>query len=145
MDTTATLEAPCDPDDLFAWVGDLSCYPRWLSIVARAEPAVAVAGDPGLAWSVDLRGRIGPLARSKRLRMVRSTYEPDRLVVFERREADARSHSPWVLRADVAPSPAGALLEMRLHYGGQLWGPVLERLVRDEIDASRGRLLELLR
>ena len=145
MDTSATLEAPCDPDDLFAWVDDLSRYPQWLSIVARAESVATVDGDPGPAWSVDLRGRIGPLARSKRLRMVRTTYEPDHLVVFERREADARSHSPWVLRADVSAHATGARLEMRLHYGGQLWGPVLERLVRDEIDASRGRLLDLLR
>jgi hypothetical protein len=33
---------------------------------------------------------------------------------------------------------------MDLHYGGGLWGPVLERMLRDEIDASRARLLGLV-
>jgi hypothetical protein len=31
---------------------------------------------------------------------------------------------------------------MHLHYGGSLWGPVLERLLSDEIERSRPRLLE---
>ncbi len=29
---------------------------------------------------------------------------------------------------------------MRLHYGGGLWGPVLERMLRDEVEHSRPRL-----
>ena len=33
---------------------------------------------------------------------------------------------------------------MRLHYGGTLWGAVLERLLRDEIESSRRRLLQLV-
>jgi hypothetical protein len=33
---------------------------------------------------------------------------------------------------------------MRLHYGGRLWEPLVERLLRDEIDQSRRRLLALL-
>ena len=33
---------------------------------------------------------------------------------------------------------------MRLHYDGALWGPVLERLLRDEIEQGRGRLLALV-
>jgi len=34
---------------------------------------------------------------------------------------------------------------MNLHYGGGLWGPVLERLLGDEIERSKPRLLALLR
>jgi hypothetical protein len=30
---------------------------------------------------------------------------------------------------------------MHLHYGGGLWGPVVERLLREEIERSRPRLL----
>ena len=63
-------------------------------------------------------------------------------VTFERSERDGRNHSPWVLRADVAPIADGSVLTMRLHYGGSLWGPVLERLLRDEIERSRVRLLD---
>jgi len=142
VDLTATLEAPCPPAELFAWVGDLGRYPEWLSIVTRAEPV------PGadLAWSVDLRGRLGPLARSKRLRMTRTEHRADELAVFERNEADGRRHPPWVLRAEVSPADAGegSQLTMRLHYGGSFWGPVLERLLADEIEQSRLRLLALV-
>jgi hypothetical protein len=110
--------------------------------VAGAEPLAGA--EP--AWSVDLRGRLGPLARSKRLRMVRTKYRPDELAVFERAEADGRRHSAWVLRAEVSAGPTAAesRLVMRLHYGGSFWGPVLERLLADEIDTSRQRLLALV-
>ncbi len=33
---------------------------------------------------------------------------------------------------------------MRLHYGGRLWLPVLDRLLTDEIERSRPRLLAKL-
>ena len=138
MELDASLDAPCPPSDLFSWVDDLSRYPQWLSIVTRAEP------DADGGWMVDLRGRVGPLARSKRLRMARTRLEPDHIAVFERAERDGRHHSPWILRAEVTPAPAGSHLDMRLHYGGALWGSVIERLLRDEIDQSRARLLELV-
>jgi uncharacterized protein YndB with AHSA1/START domain len=138
MDLDASLDAPCPPTELFAWVEDLTRYPQWMSIVTRAEP------DVSGGWVVDLRGRFGPLARSKRLRMIRTTLEPDHLVVFERSESDGRVHSPWILRAAVEPRPAGSRLEMRLHYGGGLWASMLERMLRDEIEQSRARLLALV-
>ena len=140
MDVVAELTAPCTIDALFEWVGDLGRYPEWLGIVQRAEALDEGAGDPP-AWQVELRGRLGPLARSKRLRMVRSELSATG-VTFERSERDGRNHSPWVLRADVAPIADGSVLTMRLHYGGSLWGPVLERLLRDEIERSRVRLLD---
>jgi hypothetical protein len=147
MDVLAELVAPCPPEDLFAWVAELDRYPRWLEIVARAEP-LPTAGDRP-SWAVDLRGRLGPLARSKRLRMVRARHEAPTAdaagsVVFERAELDARNHSAWVLEAEVRPHPDGSELRMRLHYGGSLFGPVLERVLRDEIDRSRARLLALV-
>jgi hypothetical protein len=140
MDVTATLDTEHPVDDLFAVVGDLGTYPAWLDIVPRAVPVDGTAD----VWQVDLRGRLGPFARSKRLRMVRSTLEVPTLVVFERRESDGREHSPWVLRAEVSAQPRGSRLTMRLHYGGGLFGPVLERLLGDEIEHSKPRLLALL-
>ena len=140
MDFTSELDAPCPPAELFAWVEDLARYPTWLGIVTRAER------EPGAeaAWSVDLRARFGRLARSKRLRMVRTAHEPVALAVFERAETDGRRHSRWALRAEVSPTPGGSRLAMHLHYGGAFWGPVLERLLADEVVASRSRLLELV-
>src|SRR4051812_6540970 len=104
MDLQADLSAPCDPVTLFSWVSDLTRYPEWLEIVTQAHP-----GDDG-SWAIDLRGRMGPLARTKRLRMIRAELteplgqaEPKR-VVFERAELDGRDHSPWTLTAEVTPT-----------------------------------------
>ena len=144
MDVTADLLAPCSPERLFVWVDDLGHYPEWLDIVPRATPVDEQDGDPGPAWSVDLRGRLGPFARSKRLRMVRTVHEAPHRVRFERLEHDGRRHSPWVLEARVAPDTGGSLLTMRLHYGGSLVGPLVERLLADEIRQSKPRLLALV-
>jgi hypothetical protein len=143
MDLTATLDAPCPPEVLFGWVDDLALYPQWLGIVTSAEPVEALPGDPGPAWNVELRGRIGPLARSKRLRMVRTVQSSPGLTVFERVEGDGRHHSDWVLQAEVTDRQGGSRLVMRLHYGGGLWGPVLERALAEEIEAGKSRLLTL--
>ena len=137
VDITATFEADVAPEGLFALVEDLDAYPEWLSIVS------AVKGD-GPAWEVELRGRIGPLARSKRLRMERTAHEAPGHVRFERRELDGRQHSPWVLDAVVDPTADGSRLTMHLHYGGSFGGAVLERMLGDEIEASRPRLAALL-
>src|SRR6476659_865119 len=143
MDVTATLDAPCTREELFSCVADLSRYPEWLDIVPRAVPADD--GGDGPAWTIDLRGRLGPFARSKRLRMVRTRNDAPERVVFERRERDGRSHSPWLLEATVtAGDDGGSRLTMHLHYGGGLWGPLVERLLADEIERSRPRLLALL-
>lgn len=144
MDITATLDAPVAPAALFAWVDDLGRYPDWLDIVPRAVAAAPHPDDVGPAWSVDLRGRLGPFARSKRLRMVRTACEPHRHARFERVEHDGRDHSPWVLDAAVEGDDDASRLTMRLHYGGRLWMPALDRLLADEIERSRPRLLARL-
>lgn len=143
MDVTADLVAPCPPGDLFAWVDDLGRYPQWLDIVPRASAVEAHAEDPGPAWSVDLRGRLGPFARSKRLRMARTVHEPGR-VRFERVEHDGRQHAAWVLAAEVTAHGDESRLSMHLHYGGSLGGPLVERLLADEITRSKPRLLALV-
>lgn len=149
MDLRASLEADCTPDTLFEWVGGLDTYDRWLEIVPRTADAEPINGDPGPAWYVTLRGRLGPLARSKRLRMVRTEHakpvgDDPGLAVFERRETDGREHAAWRLTATVEPTPTGSRLLMDLHYGGSLWVPLLDRLLTSEIEASRQRLRELV-
>ena len=150
VDLTEHLDAACSADHLFSLVEDLEGYPAWLTIVPTAVAADAgvvdddpTDGDAGPAWSVELRGRIGPLARSKRLRMVRTEHEPPRRVCFERHERDGRDHAPWVLEAEVEPTEAGSRVTMHLHYGGGFGGAVLERMLRDEIERSRPRLQAL--
>lgn len=141
MDVTATLDAPCTPEVLHAWVHDLGRYPRWLDIVPRAAAVDPHPDDVGPAWAVDLRGRLGPFARSKRLRMVRTASEAGCHARFERAEHDGREHSSWVLDATVEETAEGSRLTMRLHYGGRLWMPALDRVLHDEIERSRPRLL----
>jgi hypothetical protein len=152
VDVTAELVAPCPPDQLFRWVDDLSRYPDWLDIVPEVAPAEPHPDDPGPAWLVTLRGRLGPFARAKRLRMVRTAHEPPHGVRFERAEHDGRPHPAWVLRAEVgadatqtpeAPSSGPASkLTVRLHYGGSLGGPPVSRLLTEAIEDSRPRLLQ---
>jgi hypothetical protein len=144
MERTEQVATPAPPEQLYLVVEDLGRYSEWLDIVVTATPAEPLAGDAGPAWSVELRGRLGPLARSKRLRMVRTVHEATERVVFERREAGERNRSPWTLTAEVAPTPDGSRLTMSLHYGGALWGPMLERLLADEVERARPRLVALL-
>jgi hypothetical protein len=144
VETTADLVVPCPPAELFDHVATLDRYPPWMGLVHAAERVADDAGDP--AWSVELRTRVGPLARSKRLRMVRTEVVPDRLARFERREVDGRRHSPWVLVATVEPSDGGASrLVMHLTYGGSLWtGGILQRVLDEEIRRGSERLLALV-
>jgi hypothetical protein len=144
VDVVASLAAPCAPAALFPWVDDLTRYPEWLDLVPRAAPTGAHVDDVGPAWSVDLRGRLGPFARAKRLRMVRTVHEPHHHARFERVEHDGRDHSAWVLDAAVVEVEGGSTLTMRLHYGGRLWVPALDRLLSEEIERSRPRLLQRL-
>lgn len=143
MDVHATLDAPCGADQLFAYVDDLAQYPLWMDLLHRVEPS----GADDLVWHVELRARVGPFARSKRLRMRRTVHDPAaHRVVFERAEADGRTHSPWVLRAEVLEHDRISTLHMHLHYGGALWtAGVLERVLTDQITNGRERLTALVR
>jgi hypothetical protein len=147
MDVHASLEAPCDADSLFSLVDDLAIFPQWIDLVHRAEPISDGVWDvvADAVWLVELRARIGPLTRSKRLRMKRTEHDVvARHVVFSRSEADLRRHSAWVLTADVMPAAAGSALSMHLHYGGALWtGGLLERALADQITNGRARLAAL--
>ncbi|HRE01284.1 MAG TPA: SRPBCC family protein [Ilumatobacteraceae bacterium] len=122
MELIADLRAPCRADELFGWIDDLERYPQWMGLVHGARSVPSQPGE-GLAWDVELRARVGPFARSKRLRMVRTVHEIDRGAVFERHELDGRSHSTWRLTAQIEEDPdqGGCTLEMGLHYGGSLW------------------------
>lgn len=143
MDVTASMEAPFGPDGVFAVVSDLGTYADWLDIVRSVQPVDPEPGDAGPAWTVVLQGQLGPLRRSKRLRMVRTALD-DGTVRFERAETDGRSHSAWVMSAEVRPAATGSQLVMRLHYGGSMWMPLLDRLLADEIERSRPRLVEVV-
>lgn len=138
------IDLAAGPEEVLAVVGDLATYPGWLDLVRSATPAAPARAerdeaDDRPAWDVELRGRVGPLARSKRLRMVRTRLDGEG-ATFERAEALDGSHAAWTLVADVEPAGDGSRLTMRLHYGGSLWGPVLDRVLADAVARARQRL-----
>lgn len=145
VDVSASVEAPCDQATLFSLIDELTDYPRWMPLAHQVQHTAA-DGDGRPAWNVELRARVGPFARSKRLRMVRTRHEPAAATArFERAENDGRRHSPWVLEAHVVSVGSGSRLDMHLHYGGALWtGGVMERVLADQIVAGRQRLLEMV-
>lgn len=140
MDIEGTVVLDAAPDRVFTEVADLATYPHWLGIVHDAVSVPAHDQDPGPAWSVELGARLGPLRRTKRVRMVRTEQVVPELVRFERSEHDGRDHSPWVLTAEVGPDGTGSVLVVRLHYGGSGRVPGIEALLREEIRKAGSRL-----
>jgi len=132
---------------------DLSTYPGWLDVVIGAEPTTGDNGQP--AWQVTLKARVGPFARSKRLRIVRTKENFDEVTGigyarFERAENDGREHSPWVMAVSVSSSTearggrasdlAGSDVAVDLSYGGGLWTSMLDPVLGSAIDSALMRL-----
>jgi len=145
MEIERSVELAASADAVFALVDDLERYPQWMQLVHDVASATP-SGDDRPAWEVELRAQVGPLARSKRLRMVRTVHEPVSAVVFERDEIDGRRHSPWVLRCAIGPEAADHVrLTMTLVYGGNLWtGAVLQRVLDDHVERGAAELSKLL-
>lgn len=128
---------------------DLAEYVAWMPIVHRADASVSTDHT----WNVELRAKVGPLARSKRLTMQRTALEDDSAhrsvrAVFERRETDERRHAPWILTVSLSSIGGGTRtrLDMELYYGGNLWtGGILEKVLSDSIDSGKRKLAELVR
>jgi hypothetical protein len=140
---TSVLRAP--PSMVFPLIDDLGRYPEWMDLVHMVSVSEPTTGGAP-AWDVELRAKVGPLARSKRLRMVRTVHEPLQRVVFERAEVDGRQHSPWVLQSELESIDDGAVeLAMTLWYGGSLWsGVVLERVLDDHVERGAAALAVLV-
>jgi hypothetical protein len=143
IDVRASFDAGVSAAQLFEVIRDLGTYPKWLEIVHFAD---AVDSEDGLqAWNVELRAKIGPFARSKRLRMVRTTDQSPTTVVFERREKDGKKHAPWVLRSVVTEANGTSTLDVHLHYGGSLFdGGIVERVLADQIVSGKAKLTQFL-
>jgi hypothetical protein len=140
--TSESVVVPASPSELFPYVSRLEAYPPWLRLVHHVE---LVAEQPAPTWDVELRARVGPFARSKRLRMQRVDVQTDLGARFERAEVDGREHAMWALRVELAPSGDDTVLTMHLAYDGTLWtGGVLERVLDDEIRRARVKLVDLL-
>ncbi len=143
MHQTVTAPVAAAHDRVATIIGDLATYPHWLDLVTAAAP-VAGDDDPP-AWLVTIRAKVGPFARSKKLRMVRTINDHNdgrTHYRFERQELDDRSHSAWTLDAAVvsdngapdngAPDnggPDSSTVTMDLRYDGGLWTTPLEPIL----------------
>lgn len=141
MKISETLLIGTTVTELYDLIADLGNYPDWLGLVVRADPEDPPTLDPRGSWIIELRGQVGPFARSKRLRMVRTVADRPRTLCFERIETDGRDHSPWELTAHLDRADAGVELTMELDYGGNRFAPVLAPILREEIRNGR-RLLQ---
>lgn len=139
----ATIDAPAERTRRA--LADLTTYPEWLPIVS------AVSANDDDSWTVTLRARLGPLARSKRLRMIRenqpaqTSTDAESGIRFVRAETDGRDHAAWVLAADVDPiDDTSCTATVRLHYSGTLWSAPLEAALASAEGAATQRLSEYL-
>lgn len=137
------------PARVFPVVEDLATYPAWLGIVHRVTVAPSGEGDDAPAWLVDLGARLGPIRRTKRVRMVRTAAEQARLVRFERHELDDRPHPDWVLEVTLAeasgPGTGTATdLGVSLTYSGAPSLPLLDVVLAGEARRAAGRLGDLV-
>lgn len=147
------IDLPVAVGAVLPYIEDLTKYPLWMGLVHSVGSA-----DDGGGHQVELRGKIGPFARSKRLRMIYVEQPDPHHIRFERHETDGRSHGQWVLQAtlsseitnsdisnsDVMSPQSGTRLFIALNYEGSLWSSVVERVLADEIERSKSRLRDLL-
>jgi carbon monoxide dehydrogenase subunit G len=138
MRHTSVVHLDAAPSRVLPLVSDLSQYPQWMPIVHSVQ-------DLGNnAWSVELRAKLGLLARSKRLRMVR-TQCTDKSVVFERNESDGKVHSPWVLSISITSVDDASDVEMDLSYGGALWSAgILDKVLAHAVDQGKLGLVRIV-
>lgn len=143
--TVEELIRGASPEALFEHICVLDHYPPWMRLVHRVEPLAPDEGRP--AWWVELRARVGPFARSKQLRMVRTVFAPNQHVRFERIQPDDREHAEWILDATIDEGDvAGSVLTMNLEYTGDLWSAgVLGRILDDEVRRGAESLTALFR
>ena len=142
IDLRAEAVLPCSLERAAAELERLDCYPTWLGIVLAVEPCEPGATDAGPAWWVELGGRLGPVRRTKRVRMVRTAHT-DRTIRFERAEIDGRTHNRWVLDATLTPeTEARTHVEMTVRYSGDRRVPVLDRVLRQEVSRAGRRLVD---
>ncbi len=135
MHQTVTAPVAATPARVAAIVGDLGTYPDWLDLVTSAEPT---DGDRP-TWLVTIRAKVGPFARSKKLRMVRTVadeVDDGATYRFERQELDGRDHSSWTLDASVSGDGHASTVVMDLRYEGALWTAPLEPILGSFIDGA---------
>lgn len=145
MRASSSVTVPVAIEPVVPHLADLSGYPQWMPMIHSIE-----RDDDGaeVGWSVELRAKVGPFARSKKLRMVRTVNrvsDGTASFVFERKERGGRSHSPWRMSVNVASNGPSTDVTIDLEYGGALWtAGVLDRVLAGNIEAGKEGFVRLV-
>lgn len=145
MRASSSVTVPATIDRVVPHLVDLSGYPQWMPMIHSIE-----RDDDGaeVGWLVELRAKVGPFARSKRLRMVRTQNDQSRdgaSIVFERKERGGASHSVWRMSVNVTSRGPSTDVSIDLEYGGTLWtAGVLDRVLAGNIDAGKDGFVRLV-
>jgi len=132
----SSVDVPVAANVVAPFVESLDRYPQWMAL------AHSVVADSDDAWVVELRAKVGPFARSKRIRMRRVRNDHARGYTFVRDETDGRQHSPWTLTVDLTSIDVGTRVSVVMDYEGSLWvGGVLDKVLASQIEAGRTGLL----
>lgn len=133
VEQTINIELITEAGIVFDVVSDLQTYPFWLDIVDKVTP------DGEDAWIVTLTAKIGPIKRSKKLRMIKST--DGMATTFIRQETHGRDFSIWKMHSTVTPvSTNSSELTIELLYDGPYWSNVLDAL----LDARKPKIQKSL-
>ena len=143
MRSGSSVHIPARIESVVPWVSDLTRYTEWMPMVHAASSDSTSSARP--AWNVELRAKVGPFARSKRLRMVRTAEESSpglASFTFEREERGSGAHSEWVMNVALAGDETGTTVTIDLMYGGSLWtAGVLDRVLAAQIEEGKKGLL----
>ena len=135
---SSSVELSVPSVEVYPFVSDLQKYAEWMPLIHSVVPT----GED--SWDVELRAKVGLLARSKRLSMRRVSNSAE-LIVFERDESDGRSHSPWTLTVRTTPSDHGCVVTMEMAYGGTLWtAGILDRVLASQVEAGKAGLARVV-
>lgn len=145
MKLTSDLLVDAPPAAVVDVLADLSTYPAWNDLVSSAEPLEQLADDAGPVWRTTLTAKVGPFARSKQLRFVRSALNTDdetsvTTISFSRSEDDDRSHASWTMECSISPEDSSSRVQLTLAYDGGLWVPALGSVLDGAIERSTRRL-----
>ncbi len=147
MNVEATFEAPCEPELMFSLMEDLENITPWLDLLGGAERTTADPSDVGPAWDATFAIKLGPLTKTKDVRLVQIVHEPYEKVVYERHELpiegkDASQIAMWRLTMKVSPTDTGSLLYVHVFYGAEALGDMAEGILTKELNKARPALLE---
>ncbi len=140
MRQSVELVVKASTEEAFAALRDLETYRDWLGFIHSVDELVAANET---SWNVVLRSELGPFARMKKLRMVRTSELPYSSVTFSRVEIDGKEHSNWTLDVScLSLTETTTQLSLTVVYSGGFWSRPLESVFNSHVEDAKVKLRE---